>query len=124
MHIKTSVLIADDNNAMREVIRKFTEKYFESIYECSDGGEAIQCFYTHQPDLVLMDIKMKTMDGITATQHIIQHFPSAKLLLLPTTVMNRCAMPAKAGGVGYILKENLQELNTLFLNHNTAQSSF
>ena len=65
------------------------------------------------------------MDGITATQHIIQHFPSAKIIIV-TDYGNESLRNAatKAGAVGYILKENLQELNTLFLNHNTAQSSF
>ena len=120
-----SVLIVDDNVAMRKMLRKFAENYFERIDECSDGSEAIQYFYTDHPDVVVMDIKMKPMDGITATQQIISNFPTAKIIIVTdygnASLRNAAAA---AGAMGYVLKENLKELQQYFEMQTPPQTIF
>ena len=65
-------MIVDDNEDVRFFLRSLFEDKAEEIIECSNGLTAVELYNEHQPDVVLMDIEMKTMDGITATEKIIQ----------------------------------------------------
>jgi CheY-like chemotaxis protein len=104
-------LIVDDNPQMREVIASFIRGLGDVIVESGDGGDAVTAFRTCQPDWVLMDITMSTVDGITAAPRITAEFPAARIVIV--TNYNDEALRAaarEAGACGYVLKDNLTEL--------------
>ncbi len=57
------ILIVDDHEGMRELMRSYLPAAFDEIHECEDGIDALDCYREHLPDWVLMDWKMKRMDG-------------------------------------------------------------
>ena len=72
------LLIVDDNAPMRRVIKAVVADQGHEIFECDDGSGALAAYREHQPDLVLMDLKMARMDGLAATRQIRQFFPESK----------------------------------------------
>ena len=104
-----SLLIVEDNLDMRNLVKDLFAPNFEYIYECEDGSQAYHAYKTLKPDWVFMDIKMKEMDGITATKKITGSFPDAKILIVTDfndEELRKSA--AQCGAVDYILKENLE----------------
>jgi DNA-binding NarL/FixJ family response regulator len=76
------VLIVDDSQSMRAMIRTFIAGFSTDVVECCDGSEALDAYREHRPDIVLMDIKMKRMDGLAATSQIIQSFPETRVVIV------------------------------------------
>jgi two-component system, NarL family, response regulator DegU len=101
-------LIIDDNKNMRQIIRQTISTESDSILECSDGEEAVKAYTSFLPDFVLMDIHMKKMDGLKATNKILEKFPDARIIIITEndTSSFRSAA-AKAGALTLISKENL-----------------
>lgn len=76
-----------------------------------DGREAITLYRKHQPDLLLMDIRMKNMDGLEAAETILAEFPDARILLLTTFSDDEYIVRAlKLGAKGYLLKQDYASL--------------
>ena len=65
-----TVLIVEDYDDARLFMKFLLESYGYEVIEAADGAQALKCLKTHAPDLVLMDISMPVMDGITATKII------------------------------------------------------
>jgi two-component system response regulator DegU len=102
------LLIVDDNQAFRRMITRVVGDLADEIRECADGAQALAAYRQFHPDLVLMDIEMQGMDGITATREITTAFPEARVIIV--TGHNDeplCAAAREAGACGYVLKENL-----------------
>ena len=76
------LLIVEDNDGMRSLIRRTVADLAETIHECSDGAEALAAYNTNRPDCVLMDIKMGRMDGITTTRNIRAAYPDARVIIV------------------------------------------
>lgn len=109
-----NLMIVDDNSAMRKVIRSIVAELTEQIHECADGSEALATYERIRPDCVLMDIKMKQLDGITATREIRTSFPDARIIILTTYDDPDYRTAAQAAGAhDYLTKENLLELKQL-----------
>jgi two-component system response regulator DegU len=109
------ILIADDNSAVRRMIGNILAHVTEEIYECSDGSEVMELYSRYKPDWVLMDIKMKKVNGIKATADLILKYPEAKVIIItnyPTGDLKEDA--AKAGAVEFIDKDNLSFLESIF----------
>lgn len=110
------VLIAEDNPEMRRVIRQYVESLFPGLQaiECSDGAEAAALYATHNPDLVLMDIRMQPVDGLTATAEIIQSDPHARICIV-TNFNDQYLREAAcaAGANAYVTKDRLADLRDL-----------
>jgi CheY-like chemotaxis protein len=115
MNPALSVLIVDDNVKMRSMIAEIIKHKTKNVFECADGIDALGEYSVHRPDWVLMDVKMKKMDGITATELIHQFYPKAKVMIVSqddTPEMRQAAH--HAGAAAFVPKENLMEiLNTL-----------
>ena len=77
-----TVMIVDDNERMRQMIRTFIADLSSDIVECADGSEALEAYRIHRPALVLMDLKMTRMDGLAATSQILESFPQARIVIV------------------------------------------
>jgi DNA-binding NarL/FixJ family response regulator len=102
-----SVLLVDDHQLMREGLRQLfsLEKDIRVIGEAVDGIEALQKIRQLRPDVVLMDIHMPGMDGITVMQQVVQEFPEIAVIILSMQQQNQLVLQAvKSGARGYLLK--------------------
>lgn len=73
----------------------------------SDGKEACALYREYLPDILLMDIRMKGMDGLEASQQILKEFPDARILLLTTFSDDEYIVKAlRLGAKGYLLKQD------------------
>ena len=75
-------MVVDDNAEMRRLIISIVRDLADEIAECADGADALACYKEFQPDLVLMDLKMPQVDGITASLQIISAFPNANICVV------------------------------------------
>jgi CheY-like chemotaxis protein len=109
-----TLLIVDDNQAMRQLITKVVCDLAETCHECSDGAQALAAYREHRPDWVLMDIEMKVMNGLTATRQLTAVFPEARIMIVTQYDDTRLRELAReAGACGYVVKENLLQLRQL-----------
>ncbi len=111
------IMIIDDNEGIREVIRTVACNEHDIVLECSGGLDGVSMFERFRPDVVLMDIEMKDMDGFVAAAKIYAQDPAAKIIFV--TNHNIPAFRAKAwelGALGFVSKEDLSELNQ-FIHH-------
>lgn len=76
-----------------------------------DGSEALRLYRTHQPDILLMDIRMQDINGTDALKDIIREFPDAKVLFLTTFLDDEYIVEAiEHGAKGYIIKQNFEHI--------------
>ena len=109
-----SLLIVEDNDHMRRMIRSVVAGIADPVHECADGAEAPAVYAAHRPDWVLMDIEMPRVDGITATRRILASFPAARILIVTQYDDARIRRAAlQTGAWGCVLKQNLLELRSL-----------
>jgi DNA-binding NarL/FixJ family response regulator len=102
------ILIADDHSLMREGVIALLEKTvgIQIVGEASDGLEAIRMIAAHHPNLVLMDIGMKPLNGLDATERIIKEFPDVRVIILSMHANEEYVLRAlRAGASGYVLKD-------------------
>ena len=105
------ILIADDDARIRQIIRQTVAGLASAVYEASDGGEAIAVCATERPDWVLMDVRMKPIDGLRATAAIKARFPETRIAIVTQHDDAELRAEAmRAGASAYVLKENLHEL--------------
>lgn len=105
-------LIIDDNKDMRQTLSRIICRNGDEVVESDDGKDALALYLEHLPDWVLMDISMKEVTGITATEQITQADPSAKVVIV-TDYTDRYfqKMAIKAGARAFVSKENLQVIH-------------
>ena len=100
------VFIADDNVVIRQGLRNLlnAEEGITVVGEASTGAEAIQWMRRHEADVVLMDIRMPVIDGISATAEIARARPETKILILTVTEdPATLARSIYAGAKGYLV---------------------
>ena len=103
------ILIVDDHAVVRSGLSKFlmVNKDFKLVAEASDGGEALQMVALYQPDVVLMDLIMPEVDGITATRAIRQKYPQVKIIALTSFSEQNLIQGALQAGVTSYLQKNV-----------------
>lgn len=102
------VMLVDDHTMVRRGLAIFLQVYddLKLVGEADDGAAAIQLCAHLQPDVVLMDMVMPVMDGITATQAIRQQFPLVQVIALTSFKEKDLVQRAlQAGAIGYLLKD-------------------
>ncbi len=107
------VLIVDDQALFRGGIRMLVESQpdMTCVAEAADGAQAVRLAQEQQPDVVLMDVRMPVLDGISATARIVQARPSTRVVVLTTFDLDEAAARAiRAGASGFILKDAEPEL--------------
>jgi len=102
------VLIADDQRVVREGLSMLVALIddVEVAGAACDGAEAVRLAQACRPDVVLMDLRMPDLDGITATGLLREQLPAARVLVLTTYADQDAIVPAlRAGARGYLTKD-------------------
>ncbi len=108
METLISVIIVDDHAVVRNGIAGYlnTQPDFTVVGEAESGASALRLVEQHAPDVVLMDLIMPDMDGITATAHIKERSPHTQVVILTSFHEDKHIFPAiKAGALSYVLKD-------------------
>ena len=106
------LLIADDHPVVRDGLRGLFEAAgdFEVVAEAADGREAVDRAAALKPDVVLMDLRMPVMDGISAIKRLRERGLDVPVLVLTTYDAESDVLPAlEAGATGYLLKDAVSE---------------
>lgn len=106
------VLIADDHLIIRQGIRLIleTDEQFELVGEAGDGAEALRLCAELHPDVVLMDLYMPGMDGLTAIERLHVELPEIAVVILTTYNEDDLILRGlRAGARGYLLKDTGRE---------------
>ncbi|MGF2615013.1 response regulator transcription factor [Rossellomorea vietnamensis] len=101
------VLFVDDHEMVRIGVSSYltAQPDIEVVAEADDGSTAIDLALKHKPDIILMDLVMKEMDGIEATRQIIDKWPEAKIIIVTSFLDDDKVYPAlEAGATSYMLK--------------------
>jgi DNA-binding NarL/FixJ family response regulator len=102
------VLLVDDQSLLRMGFRMIleAESDIEVVGEAADGASGISMAAALHPDVVLMDVRMPSMDGIQATASIVKADPDSKVLILTTFDLDEYVFTGlKAGASGFLLKD-------------------
>ena len=106
------VLITDDHLIVREGLRLILETTdgIEIVGEASDGAECLRLVPELEPDVILMDLQMPRMDGITAITHLRRDHPDIAIVILTTFNEDDLMIRGlQAGARGYLLKDTSRE---------------
>lgn len=106
------ILIADDHRVVRQGLRLLlkVDPDLDVVGEASNGVEAVRLAGQLRPDVVLMDLVMPVMDGITATAAIRRETPEVEVLALTSVLEDASVVGAvRAGAIGYLLKDTHAE---------------
>ncbi|MBK6662256.1 MAG: response regulator transcription factor [Thermoflexaceae bacterium] len=102
------ILLADDHSVVRQGLKMFLalDDELDVIGEAENGAEALKMAHELQPDVVLMDLLMPVMDGITAIGHIRRELPDVEVIALTSVLEDASVVGAvRAGAIGYLLKD-------------------
>ncbi|MBV1781216.1 response regulator transcription factor [Paeniglutamicibacter sp. ABSL32-1] len=105
---RIGVLLVDDQPLLRMGFRLILEGEddLEILGEASDGAEGVRQALKLKPDVVLMDVRMPTMDGIEATARIVRELPEARIIILTTFDLDEYAFSGlQAGASAFLLKD-------------------
>ncbi|HQZ72119.1 MAG: response regulator [Anaerolineae bacterium] len=108
------ILLADDHAVVRQGLRMFLalDPELEVVGEAANGAQALEQVALLRPDVVLMDLKMPVMDGLTAIRHIRAAHPDTEVIAVTSVLEDTAIIDAvRAGAIGYLLKDTeAQEL--------------
>ncbi|WP_372342952.1 response regulator [Paeniglutamicibacter sp. ZC-3] len=102
------IVLVDDENLVRAGLRMILESdpRIDVVGECADGRSAVSMVAELSPDLVLMDIRMPVMDGLTASEALLRASPEQKILVLTTFNTDDMVLSAlRMGASGFLLKD-------------------
>ncbi len=102
------LLLVDDQSLFREGLRTLlsVQPDFDVVGEASNGEEALRAAVREQPNIILMDLRMPVMDGVTATQRLHEVLPQCRVIVLTTFDDDEYVFDGlRAGAVGYLLKD-------------------
>ncbi len=101
------VVFVDDHEMVRIGVSSYlsAQPDIEVVGEADDGKKGVELALELRPDIILMDLVMKEMDGIEATRQIIEQWPEAKIIIVTSFLDDEKVYPAlEAGATSYMLK--------------------
>ncbi|MGH9723230.1 MAG: response regulator [Bryobacteraceae bacterium] len=110
---KIRIVIADDHPIFRDGLRKLLtlEEDFQVVAEARDGKEVLEVLEQHDPDILLLDLKMPGLDGLTALQRLQgSRFKTKVIVLTASEDKNQFVQAMKFGTSGIVLKQTATEL--------------
>jgi len=106
-----TILIVEDDDEMRRMIRSVVGRLADHVSECRDGAEAVAAYKDRPTDWVLMDIQLPGMDGIEVTRRIVASHPAARIVMVTNYEDRQLRQAAReAGASDYVSKSNLLRL--------------
>jgi len=106
------VIIDDDplvSQALRTILQSDPEVRVAALG--TDGAQAVPLYREHRPDILLMDIRMKSMTGLEAGEQVLAHFPDARILFLTTFADDDYIIQSlRMGARGYLLKQRFESI--------------
>jgi len=111
---RVRALIVEDDPHVRRILRRILEGVATEVIECDSGSDAAGVFSSVMPDVVLMDIRLPGIDGISVTRQLRALSPPARIVIVTNhdeAALRRAAL--EAGACAYVLKENLLEVRSL-----------
>lgn len=118
------LMLVDDNQEMRRLIRSTVAGPDDVVYEASDGADAFALYARCHPDWVLMDFKMSKLDGVVATKQIKEAFPEARIVVVSQYDDTEIREAARQAGAGeYVLKDDLLALRGILSRRITSSES-
>lgn len=109
-----NILIVEDNEEMRRMVKTLLGDMVERIFECGNGAGALPAYTKHRPDWVLMDIDLPEVDGIKATRQIVSAHPQARVMIVTNCGDAGLREAARsAGACEYVVKEDLLEIRRI-----------
>lgn len=102
------VMLVDDHMMVRRGLATFLKVYddLKLVGEAGDGESAVQLCARIHPDVILMDMVLPDMNGVTATKRIRQQFPTVQVIALTSFKEEKLVQDAlNAGAIGYLLKD-------------------
>lgn len=122
---KATIMIVEDHDALRDSLRRWLSAIFpdSGFLEAKSGEEALSLTSAQPPDIILMDIKLPSMNGIEATRRIKEDVPKTQVVMLTIyDTPDYRADAASAGASGYVPKHRMHSelipLLTKLLSHN------
>jgi DNA-binding NarL/FixJ family response regulator len=109
---KVRVLLVDDDDLMRAGLKAMlsSDESIDVVGEAADGRAAVREAQARTPDVILMDVRMPDLDGISATREIVSTSPNAKVMILTTFEQDDYIFGAlNAGASGFLLKRTRPE---------------
>jgi DNA-binding NarL/FixJ family response regulator len=106
------ILLVDDHAVVRQGLKMFLglDSELEVVGEAENGEDAVRLTQELKPDVVLMDLLMPIMDGITAIALIRHDFPETEIIALTSVLEDESVIKAmRAGAIGYLLKDTRAE---------------
>jgi DNA-binding NarL/FixJ family response regulator len=106
------ILLADDHAVVRQGLKMFLglDPDLQVVGEAENGEEAVRMAGEIQPDVILMDLLMPVMDGVTATVKVRREFPDVEVIALTSILEDASVIGAiRAGAIGYLLKDTKAE---------------
>jgi len=105
------IQVVDDNRHVRQAIRSILEELDATIIESVGGEECLRQFVDQRPDVVLMDIRVQPVDGISTTRELHRCDPNACIVIVSQyDDADLRLAAARAGARGYVLKDDLLQL--------------
>jgi two-component system, NarL family, response regulator DegU len=101
------LLLADDHRMLRETLRRsLSDEGFDVVGEAANGDEAVRLAEALRPDVVLMDVTMPQVDGITGTRRIVGAWPDIRVVMLTMHAdADMVRRAVDAGATGYLTKD-------------------
>jgi DNA-binding NarL/FixJ family response regulator len=103
------VIVVDDEQLFRDGIARLVDAAEDMtvVAEAGDGREGVEIAMAHHPDVVLMDMQMPVMDGLSATKEILRMMPGTAVVILTSFQYDEYILPAlRDGAAGYLLKDS------------------
>jgi two-component system response regulator DevR len=102
------ILLVDDHEVVRLGLKALLDKHpeFEVVAEAASANEAVEKTKAYEPDVVVMDIRLKGGSGIEACERITEEYPDTKVIMLTSYAEDEMLFSAiRAGAAGYVLKQ-------------------
>jgi two-component system chemotaxis response regulator CheY len=104
------ILLVDDSNLSRRILRRILEPTGHEILEASDGMVAIERYFIDQPDLVLLDMTMNGMHGLDVLSKLREMDGAVRVIVATADIQSSTrSMVQEGGGVGFITKPFVEE---------------
>jgi two-component system, chemotaxis family, chemotaxis protein CheY len=104
------ILLVDDSNLSRRILRRFLESAGHEILEAADGMAAIERYFLERPDLVLLDMTMSGMHGLEVLSKLREMDAQARVIVATADIQSSTrTMVEEGGGVGFVSKPFVED---------------